>query len=332
VTAAATPPAIALEALVKEYPGGTRAVREISMEILEGEFFGLLGPNGAGKTTSIHMLTGLSEPTSGEVRIQGVSMASRPLEAKSRLGFVPQEFAFYPSLSALDNLRFFGSLYGLRGERLERRVREALEISALGRRSRGPVSTFSNGMMRRLNVAVGLVHEPRVLILDEPTVGVDAQNRRALHETLERLNRQGVTVLYTTHQMEEAQRLCRRVAIMDRGRILHADTPEALVRRFGEGLVRVELKSPLPTEARERLARLDSVQGLDGSGRIWHLKAREPERAVQDVLALAGVREAGVLGLNILEPNLESVFIHVTGRRLRDPGEGAPAPLAEENG
>jgi ABC-2 type transport system ATP-binding protein len=184
-------------------------------------------------------------------------------------------------------------------------------------------------MMRRLNVAVGLVHEPRVLVLDEPTVGVDAQNRRALHETLERLNRQGVTVLYTTHQMEEAQRLCRRVAIMDRGRILHADTPESLVRRFGEGLVRVELKSPLTTEARERLARLDSVQGLEGSGRIWHLKAREPEQAVQALLALDEVREAGVLTLNVLEPNLESVFIHLTGRRLRDRAEGREQPSVE---
>ena len=331
MTGSDTPPAVSLETLEKAF-SGVRAVRGISLEILDGEFFGLLGPNGAGKTTTIHMLTGLIEPTGGRVRIHGVPMVTRPLEAKSALGFVPQEFAFYPALDAADNLRFFGRLYGLRGRRLEQRVRKGLEIAALAERAGQAVATFSNGMMRRLNVAIGLVHEPRILVLDEPTAGVDAQNRRALHETLERLNGQGMTVLYTTHYMEEAQRLCDRVAIMDQGRILHLDSPEALIRRFGEGLVRVELKSPLRTGVRGEMARLESVQGLDGSGRIWHLKAREPERTVQDVLALAGVREAGVLGLNILEPNLESVFIHLTGRRLRDPGEGAPAPLVEEHG
>jgi ABC-2 type transport system ATP-binding protein len=328
VTPVPDPPAVDLEDLVKDYPG-TRAVCGIRLEILEGEFFGLLGPNGAGKTTTIHMLTGLIEPTSGQVRIQGLPMASRPLEAKARLGFVPQEFAFYPSLNAVDNLRFFGRLYGLRGERLERRIRRVLEVASLTGRSRRAVSTFSGGMMRRLNVAVGLVHEPRILVLDEPTAGVDAQSRAALYETLERLNREGVTLLYTTHQMEEAQRLCRRVAIMDRGRILHVDTPERLIRRFGEGLVRVELKTSLPSSAQERMGRLEGVEGADGRGRFWHLKTREPERAVRALLALEEIREAGVLSLNVLEPNLESVFIRLTGRRLRDPAEKEEGPVSE---
>jgi ABC-2 type transport system ATP-binding protein len=307
--------------LSKDYPG-TRAVCGIDLEILEGEFFGLLGPNGAGKTTTIALLTGLIEPSGGRILIDGISLSSDPLEAKSRIGFVPQEFAFYPTLDAVDNLRFFGRLYGLRGPRLTKRIQDVLDIAGLQEKTRQPVATFSNGMMRRLNLAIGLIHEPHILILDEPTVGVDAHMRNALYETLDRLNRQGVTVLYTTHQMEEAQRLCRRVAIMDQGRILTVDTPEALIRRFGEGLVRVEFKKAAGTELKEQMARMETVLDLDGRERHWFLKTREPEKTVRALMDLDGVRELGVSSLNILEPNLESVFIQLTGRRLRDSSDG----------
>jgi ABC-2 type transport system ATP-binding protein len=313
--------AVTIKNLVKDYPG-TRAVCGIDLEILEGEFFGLLGPNGAGKTTTIALLTGLIEPSGGRILIDGISLSSDPLEAKSRMGFVPQDFAFYPTLDAVDNLRFFGRLYGLRGPRLTKRIQDVLDIAGLQEKTLQPVATFSNGMMRRLNLAIGLIHEPHILILDEPTVGVDAHMRNALYETLDRLNRQGVTVLYTTHQMEEAQRLCRRVAIMDQGRILTVDTPEALIRRFGQGLVRVEFKKTAGTELKEQMARMETVLHLDGRERHWFLKTREPEKTVRALMDLDGVREFGVSSLNILEPNLESVFLQLTGRRLRDSSDG----------
>jgi ABC-2 type transport system ATP-binding protein len=322
--------AVTIENLVKDYPG-TRAVCGIDLEILEGEFFGLLGPNGAGKTTTIALLTGLIEPSGGRILIDGISLSSDPLEAKSRMGFVPQDFAFYPTLDAVDNLRFFGRLYGLRGPRLTKRIHDVLEIAGLQEKTRQPVATFSNGMMRRLNLAIGLIHEPHILILDEPTVGVDAHMRNALYETLDRLNRQGVTVLYTTHQMEEAQRLCRRVAIMDQGRILTVDTPEALIRRFGQGLVRVEFKKAAGTELKEQMARMETVLHLDGRERHWFLKTREPEKTVRALMDLDGVREFGVSSLNILEPNLESVFLQLTGRRLRDSSDGERPFLEGKN-
>jgi len=322
--------AIRLEDLVKTYPAA-RAVRGIDLEVRQGEFFGLLGPNGAGKTTTIAMLTGLTNPSSGRILIEGVSPGSDPMGVKSRLGFVPQEFAFYPTLSALDNLRFFGRLYGLRGAQLAQRVQAVLEIADLAERARQIVATFSNGMMRRLNVAIGLVHEPRILILDEPTAGVDAQSRNALYETLELLNREGVTVLYTTHHMEEAQRLCRRVAIMDRGRVLTVDTPTALVRAYGEGLVRVEFRAGVGKALQDRMAELETVQGLDGCDRHWYLKTREPEGAVRALMALEEIRELGISSLNIMEPNLESVFIHLTGRRLRDAAREERTALEEGN-
>jgi ABC-2 type transport system ATP-binding protein len=318
--------AISIENLYKNF-AGTRAVQGISLEVLEGEFFGLLGPNGAGKTTTIAMLTGLTAPSMGRILVDGLSVSSDPVAVKSRIGFVPQEFAFYPALNPVDNLKFFGRLYGLRGKRLRKRIQEVLEIAGLEGRTRGAVRAFSSGMMRRLNIAIGLIHEPRTLILDEPTAGVDAHSRNSLYRTLDRLNRQGVTILYTTHNMEEAQRLCRRVAIMDRGKILTVDTPASLIRRFGEGLVRVEFKSAVGGAWKDRMEGLDAVQSLDGRERHWYLKTREPEKTVRSLMAMEETRKAGIRSLNILEPDLESVFIHLTGRGLRDPDRGGhPQP------
>jgi len=309
--------AISIRNLSKEYPG-THAVRGIDLEVFQGEFFGLLGPNGAGKTTTISILTGLTEPTSGSVLINGRSITSSPIEVKSALGFVPQEFAFYHALSAMDNLRFFGRLYGLKGPRLEARIRDALEIASLKDKARKVVGEFSNGMKRRLNIAIGLLHEPRLLILDEPTVGVDAHNRHALYTTLETLNTHGMTVLLTTHRMEEAQRLCHRVAIMDQGRIITTDTPAALIRRYGEGLVRAEFRAPVGKSLEERMKSLESVQALEGRDRQWTLTTLEPEKTVRALMALKETADVGVRSLNILEPNLESVFIHLTGRRIEN--------------
>ena len=191
-------PILVVKDLWKTY-AAMDAVKGLTFEISSGEFFGLLGPNGAGKTTTIGMLSGLIEPTGGYVSVDGVDLFSRPMEAKARLGLVPQSFALYPSLSARDNLVFFGRIYGLRGKRLGERIACALDMVELTDRANQTVATFSNGMKRRLNIAAGLLHEPKILILDEPTVGVDPQSRNAILESIRSLNHSGVTVLYTTH-------------------------------------------------------------------------------------------------------------------------------------
>ncbi len=226
--------------VAKSY-GDVQAVRGISFRVKRGEIFGLLGPNGAGKTTTISMLTGLIEADAGEIRVFGSRFTPNNRDLKGRIGIVPQELALYPTLSGRDNLKFFGRIYGLKGPRLRKRVEETLEMVGLAQRADDPVETYSGGMQRRLNIAAGLVHEPDLLFLDEPTVGVDPQSRNAILESVESLRERGQSVVYTTHYMEEAQRLCDRVAIMDEGKIIALDTPAALIRREGTGMVRVRI-------------------------------------------------------------------------------------------
>ena len=205
--------------LSKRY-GSRQAVAALNFHICQGEIFGLLGPNGAGKTTTIGMLTGLVDPSGGQVMIDGLDLRQNPLKAKAKIGFVPQDFAFYPTLSARDNLIFFGRIYGLHGRLLRQRIVDTLDMVELTDRGGHAVSTFSHGMKRRLNIAIGLLHHPRILILDEPTVGVDAHMRQTIIDNLKALNKEGLTVLYTTHHMHEAERLCDRVAIIRDGRIV----------------------------------------------------------------------------------------------------------------
>lgn len=217
-------PILIARGLHKSY-GDIHAVRGVDLEIARGEIFGLLGPNGAGKTTVIAMLVGLLDPDRGEMLLDGQPLTPGAHAPKARIGLVPQELALYPTISARDNLLFFGRIYGLRGKRLRQRVEAVLEMVGLTERAGDPIETYSGGMKRRINIAAGLLHEPNVLFLDEPTVGVDPQSRNAILEAVEALNRAGMTILYTTHYMEEAQRLCHRVAIMDLGRIIALDVP-----------------------------------------------------------------------------------------------------------
>ena len=221
--------------LVKEY-GDLTAVDDVNLAIQEGEIFGLLGPNGAGKTTIISMVAGLLEPTNGSINVDGLDLQTDTNAVKAKLGLVPQELALYPTLSARDNLTFFGSIYDLRGNPLRERVDAMLAMIELSDRADEAVKNYSGGMKRRVNIAAGLLHQPEVLFLDEPTVGVDPQSRNAIFEAVEELNRAGVTVIYTTHYMEEAQRLCHRVAIIDEGQIIALDTPSALIRSLGGGI------------------------------------------------------------------------------------------------
>jgi ABC-2 type transport system ATP-binding protein len=306
-----------VEDLWKTY-AETDAVRGLTFEISRGEFFGLLGPNGAGKTTTIGILSGLIEPTRGRVSIDGVDLFSRPMEAKARLGLVPQSFALYPTLSARDNLVFFGRIYGLNGRRLRERIARVLEIVELTDRANQTVATFSNGMKRRLNIAAGLLHEPKILILDEPTVGVDTQSRNAILESIRSLNKSGVTVLYTTHHIEEAQRLCDRVAIMDHGKIIALDSPARLIRDLGKGIIRIEFNEGIDDKLLDQMKRIGLVRVVDDQKRRIHIETDRADQASRELLDLMKTRDGLLKTLDISEPNLETVFIHLTGRNLRD--------------
>jgi len=303
--------------LVKRY-GELVAVKGIDFNIRQGEIFGFLGPNGAGKTTTISMLSCLLEPTSGHATIDGLDVVRDAAQVKRIIGLVPQEIALYPTLSGRDNLNFFGRIYGLRGRRLRERVDAALEIVGLSERAKDAVQTYSGGMKRRLNLAAGLLHEPKVLFLDEPTVGVDPQSRNHIFENVERLNREGLTILYTTHYMEEAERLCHRVAIMDEGRIIALDTPQNLIKVLGGGVIHVGVQDGLSEEMLSKIRQLSTVKDvapLDGKLKVETVDA---QRALVDIIAIFNQADAAITSLEILEPNLESVFLHLTGKRLRD--------------
>jgi ABC-2 type transport system ATP-binding protein len=285
--------------------GATAAVGGVSFDVRDGETFGLLGPNGAGKSTTIGMLTGAIRPDGGSIRING---SQSPADASTRkeIGFAPQNLALYEELSAVENLTFFGRLYQLFGKQLRARVAWALEFAGLSDRQKDRVKTFSGGMKRRLNLAVALVHNPRVIFLDEPTAGVDPQSRNHIFERIEELRSQGRTVVYTTHYMEEAQRLCDRVAIMDGGRVLDLDTVPALIERYGgRSVVKAEFVRP-PAGSISLPAPLDGL-----SLRF------ESDRPLEEVGRLSS---AGVLfqSLEVTRPDLETVFLSLTGKSLRD--------------
>ncbi|HEY3246387.1 MAG TPA: ABC transporter ATP-binding protein [Phycisphaerae bacterium] len=295
---------LSVEGLRKAY-GNLVAVDGISFALRSGETFGLLGPNGAGKTTTIHMLVGALKPDSGAVHINGASDPTRP-DVRRNIGMAPQALALYPVLSGEENVAFFGRLYGLSGANLKQRVDWALEFVGLSDRRRDRVKTYSGGMQRRLNLAAALVHDPPVILLDEPTVGVDPQSRNHIFENIEILKRQGRTILYTTHYMEEAQRLCDRVAIMDHGKILALGTVEELIQQHGgRSVVRAELERP-PADA--------SVLPAPLEGTSLRFETEEPIVAVGR-LAAAGIK---FLTLHVDRPDLETVFLTLTGRRLRD--------------
>jgi ABC-2 type transport system ATP-binding protein len=298
--------------------GDLVAVDDVSFRICPGETYGLLGPNGAGKTTTISMVAGLLERNAGQVLIDGQPMTTTSVGVKALCGYVPQEVAVYPDLTGRENLRFFASLYGMRGARAHRRVEEILDTIGLRARGGDQVKKYSGGMQRRLNIGIGLLHRPRLLILDEPTVGVDPQSRNAILESVESLASQGMAVLYTTHYMEEAQRLCDRVGIIDQGRLQAEGTPRELVAMVSEqDRVHVDASGDLQAAARacaavagvRRAAVADSAIDVIAD----HGGALLPR--LLETMATAG---AHVTSVEVTEPNLEAVFLHLTGRALRD--------------
>jgi ABC-2 type transport system ATP-binding protein len=293
---------IHVKGLTKSY-GAIRAVDDISFEIESGKTFGLLGPNGAGKSTTINMIVGLLEPDAGSIEIDGVN--SR-VEARRCIGVAPQSIALYAEFTGLENLRFFASLYGYKGKSLARRVDWALEFSELADRSNDRVEEYSGGMQRRLNLAAALIHEPRILLLDEPTAGVDPQSRNHMFESIERLRNQGLTIIYTTHYMEEAQRLCDRVAIMDKGCVLDIDTVDGLIRcHGGASVIQMDLEHP-PEPGTDLPGHLDGAR--------LRIETDDP------VAQINSLHERGIAfkTLDLHQPDLETVFLTLTGRHLRD--------------
>jgi ABC-2 type transport system ATP-binding protein len=298
--------------------GDRVAVDGVGFTIGPSETYGLLGPNGAGKTTTISMICGLLVRDAGEVRVNGRPLDVNAVEAKGDVGYVPQDLAIYPELTARENLRFFGELYGIGGSELRSRCDEVLEIIGLADRADERTDAYSGGMKRRLNIGIGLLNRPSLLVLDEPTVGVDPQSRNAILASVEQLGEQGMAILYTTHYMEEAERLCDRVGIIDEGRIKAEGTRRELVSRIGQR-DRVDLAaSGHLTQAADALRALPGVEEAtvhEGGIGLLVIEARTILPRLLEAAATAG---ASVNGVEIVEPDLEAVFLHLTGRALRD--------------
>ena len=335
------PNILEVDNLVKKY-GDFEAVKGISFAVKEGEVFGLLGPNGAGKTQTISMLTGIIPPTSGTARIGGYDIISQMDEVKKFNGLVPQDLALYPTLSARANLNFFGRIYGLRGRDLKERVEDVLRVVALTERADQAIEKFSGGMKRRVNIAAGLVQQPKLLFLDEPTVGVDPQSRNHIFESVQRLNRErGMSIVYTSHYMEEVELLCDRVAIIDEGEIIALDTIKNLIAMLGGGVIHVGL-SQVDEALLAQLAALPAVKEATlvprpaapplaegeepevkesepvAAGEVVKIVAKHSQQAIVNVIGFLNEQNINLTSLEILEPNLESVFLHLTGKKLRE--------------
>jgi ABC-2 type transport system ATP-binding protein len=303
--------------LHKRY-GQTVAVDHVTFTVERGEMFGLLGPNGAGKTTTLSIVSALLPPTSGSVVILGRQVTPRDRDLRRHLGIVPQDLAIYGQLTARENLRFFGELYGLSGRDLRQRADEVLAAIALEHRADRRADTFSGGMKRRLNLGCALVHRPELLLLDEPTVGVDPQSRNHIFEEIKRLNAAGVTVVYTSHYMEEVQALCPRVAIMDYGRVIACDRVTALL---GSLLGKIRFRVPPSANGvLERVGRVPGVEGVAerGGGRGVEVTCRDVKTTLAHVAAALAESGVELDAVETEEPNLEQVFLHHTKRDVRD--------------
>jgi ABC-2 type transport system ATP-binding protein len=309
--------AIHVNDLHKDF-GEVYAVKGVSFDVNQGEIFSLLGPNGAGKSTTISILSCLLEPTSGEATVMDHSVRSDPMGVKQAIGVVPQEIALYPDLSARENLNFWGKMYGLGGSDLARRADDILEMVGLADRQRSRVDTFSGGMQRRLNIALSLMHEPKVVIMDEPTVGIDPQSRRHILDNVKRLNNEGMTVLYTTHYMEEAQELSDYIAIMDHGEIIASGTHEELVKLVGEQ-DRIDLTINFPSEdILQKWSGVDGVHRVSQEDGTFGLLVEDSNLVLPRLFDAANEINVRITSVEIQEPNLEAVFLHLTGRTLRD--------------
>ena len=303
---------------LEKFYGDRRAVAGVGFEIASGETYGLLGPNGAGKTTTISMVCGLLSRDAGEVVVNGKPLTTSSTDAKTAIGYVPQDLAIYPDLTAKENLMFFGRLYGMSRTDIKKRSAEVLEVTGLADRADERTGEFSGGMKRRLNIGIALLHKPRLLVLDEPTVGVDPQSRNAILGNVEALSAAGMAVLYTTHYMEEAERLCDRVGIIDEGEIKAEGTRRELVAILGErDRVSLDASGDVPGAARA-LASLEVIEDATHRESGIDLLLTNASRHLPQILETVAEAGAEVTSVNVVEPDLEAVFLKLTGKALRD--------------
>ncbi len=313
------PAILEVKNLVKKY-GDFTAVKGVSFSIQQGEIFSLLGPNGAGKTTTISMLSTLYDPTDGDATIAGHSIRKDPMAVRRAIGVVPQDLALYEDLTARENLEFWGQMYNLGGKALSNRIDEVLMQIGLTDKAKNRVRTFSGGMKRRVNIGVGLLHKPQLLFMDEPTVGIDPQSRRAILDTVKDLNAQGMTVLYTTHYMEEAAELSHRVGIIDHGELIALGTQKELTQQVGqtETLILHLGENDDPEALAKTLESLAGVREASATDHEVSLIIPDAEEILAAVVGKANERGIKIRSIDIREPNLEAVFLHLTGRALRD--------------
>lgn len=310
-------PFLEMKDVVKRY-GGKLSVDHLNLRVDQGEILGLLGPNGAGKSTSINMICGLLDMDQGSIHVDGISVKERPLEVKKRIGLVPQDLALYEDMTAQDNVAFFAKLYGLRGALLKERVAEALVFVGLQDRAKERPSTFSGGMKRRLNIACSITHHPKLIIMDEPTVGIDPQSRNHILDSVKKLNEMGSTVIYTSHYMEEVSAICDRVAIMDQGHVIAFGTLAELKERVShEEKIIMTMEGITPALIHE-LSEHNRVIRVIQSEQQVEVYLPSAQQELQDILYICGKHQAVLQTLQCEEAGLETLFLSLTGRTLRD--------------
>ncbi|KAB2334553.1 ABC transporter ATP-binding protein [Cytobacillus depressus] len=304
---------------VKKRFGEHEVVKGITLNIEKGEAFGLLGPNGAGKSTTISMICGLIPYQEGDIFVDGLSVKNNPQLVKKKIGVVPQDIALYPTMSAIDNLIFWGRMYGLKNKEAKTRAKEVLELVGLTDRAKDKIATFSGGMKRRINIGAALMHKPELLIMDEPTVGIDPQSRNHILETVKSLNEQGMTVIYTSHYMEEVEFLCKRIAIIDHGQLIASGSKKELCSRISGGTVLQLLADQVKPKFLEQLKALEEVENVkvDQETNIEVILQNNKD-LLADIVLLSNKSGIKLQQIQLREPNLETLFLQLTGRTLRD--------------
>ncbi|MFS0863600.1 ABC transporter ATP-binding protein [Fredinandcohnia sp. 179-A 10B2 NHS] len=306
---------LAVENIKKSY-GKKEVIHGITFSVKKGESFGLLGPNGAGKSTTISMISGLQSIDSGDITINGVSVKKEPMKSKKLIGVVPQDIALYPTISAMENLVFWGKMYGLSGKHAKQKAKEVLEIVGLTDRAKDKVGTFSGGMKRRVNIGAALMHNPELLIMDEPTVGIDPQSRNHILETVKMLNKQGMTVIYTSHYMEEVDFLCERIGIVDGGNVIATGTKKDLCDRLAGGSIQRIRVDQIKEQFLRKLRTIEDIGEVIVNEDVIEIVGAE--QSLSHIIQVADKENTKVLSIEVQEPNLESLFLQLTGRKLRD--------------